>query len=219
MQADILIGSPAEALVSNDSVILIIDDNPRSIKALSLLIRDFGQVIFATSGEAGIAMTMKTKPDLILLDVEMPGMNGYEVCRQLKGDVATRSSGIIIVTSHQEQSFLKKASQLGVSAFLTKPPKAREIERAITIALARHGDLQELRRLNTELKKALEEIKTLRGIIPICASCKKIRGDEGFWQQIENYISQHSEAAFTHGICPDCARKLYPDMVDEMDFS
>lgn len=66
-----------------------------------------------------------------------------------------------------------------------------------------------------ELKKALEEIKTLSGFLPICASCKKIRDDKGYWNQIEVYISEHSEAEFSHGICPACVQKLYPDIYNE----
>jgi hypothetical protein len=66
-------------------------------------------------------------------------------------------------------------------------------------------------RLIAELQKALSEINKLSGMLPICASCKKIRNDEGYWEQIESYIRQHSEAEFSHSICPDCARKLYPE--------
>jgi len=62
-----------------------------------------------------------------------------------------------------------------------------------------------------KLNKALEEVKTLSGFLPICASCKKIRDDRGYWNQIEAYISAHSEAEFSHGICPECCKKLYPD--------
>ena len=65
------------------------------------------------------------------------------------------------------------------------------------------------------LKESLDEIKRLRGIIPICSSCKKVRNDSGYWQQVEEYIRDHSEANFSHGICPDCARELYPDMFKE----
>ncbi len=61
------------------------------------------------------------------------------------------------------------------------------------------------------LKTALDEIKTLKGIVPICSSCKKIRDDKGFWKHVETYIQEHSQAEFSHGICPDCSRKLYPD--------
>ena len=62
-----------------------------------------------------------------------------------------------------------------------------------------------------ELQKALKKVKTLSGFLPICASCKKIRDDQGYWNQIEAYISEHSEAEFSHGICPECAKKLYPE--------
>lgn len=72
---------------------------------------------------------------------------------------------------------------------------------------------QEKEELIQQLGKSLSEIKTLRGFLPICASCKKIRNDEGYWQQIEKYIQDNSEAVFTHGICPDCAEKLYPELM------
>lgn len=62
-----------------------------------------------------------------------------------------------------------------------------------------------------QLQDALANIKTLRGLLPICASCKKIRDDHGYWNQLETYIGAHSDAEFTHGLCPECARKLYPD--------
>ena len=70
-------------------------------------------------------------------------------------------------------------------------------------------------RLIIDLQKALSEVKKLSGFLPICASCKKIRDDQGYWNQIEEYISDHSEAQFSHGICPDCARKLYPELYQD----
>ena len=68
-----------------------------------------------------------------------------------------------------------------------------------------------------ELQDALDHIKTLRGIIPICANCKKIRDDDGFWSQVEVYVRAHSEAEFTHGLCPDCVEELYPDYARDRD--
>ncbi|PKN77035.1 MAG: hypothetical protein CVU52_02175, partial [Deltaproteobacteria bacterium HGW-Deltaproteobacteria-10] len=70
--------------------------------------------------------------------------------------------------------------------------------------------------LISELQKALSEIKALSGMIPICASCKKIRDDKGYWNQIESYIKDHSEAQFSHSICPDCVKKLYPEVYEKM---
>jgi hypothetical protein len=75
---------------------------------------------------------------------------------------------------------------------------------------------QEVNAKNQVLENALLEIRTLRGFLPICAHCKKIRDDQGYWNQIEKYIQAHSEAVFSHGICPDCMRELYPDIVDKV---
>ena len=68
---------------------------------------------------------------------------------------------------------------------------------------------------NRELQKVLSEIKQLRGILPICAECKKIRDDNGYWHQVESYVHNHTEAEFSHGICPDCMKKLYPDFIED----
>jgi hypothetical protein len=70
---------------------------------------------------------------------------------------------------------------------------------------------QEREKLILDLQNALQEVKTLSGLLPICASCKKIRDDKGYWNNLELYISEHSDAEFTHGICPECAQRLYPD--------
>jgi len=74
----------------------------------------------------------------------------------------------------------------------------------------------EKEQLIAQLQKAMQEVKVLSGFLPICASCKKIRDDSGYWSQIEEYISKHSNALFSHGICPDCVKKLYPDFHDEL---
>ena len=76
---------------------------------------------------------------------------------------------------------------------------------------------KELTDLNYKLENTIEELKTLRGIIPICASCKKIRDDSGYWNRIEAYIAKHSMAEFSHSICPDCIKKLYPELGDKDD--
>jgi hypothetical protein len=74
---------------------------------------------------------------------------------------------------------------------------------------------RQLTKNNLQLQQALENIKTLKGLIPICASCKKVRNDQGYWQQVEEYVSQHTEADFSHSLCEECARKLYPENFDK----
>ncbi|MBI5507754.1 MAG: hypothetical protein HY903_03260 [Deltaproteobacteria bacterium] len=70
-----------------------------------------------------------------------------------------------------------------------------------------------MRTLSTDLEKSLANVRTLTGMLPICAACKKIRDDKGYWNQIESYVRDHSEAEFSHGLCPECARRLYPDIL------
>jgi len=75
---------------------------------------------------------------------------------------------------------------------------------------------QKQRRLTETLQQALDSIKTLKAMLPICANCKKIRDDNGYWQTVEKYLSDHTDTSFSHGICPDCVRKLYPEFCDEV---
>jgi DNA repair exonuclease SbcCD ATPase subunit len=74
---------------------------------------------------------------------------------------------------------------------------------------------KEREKLVQELQYALENVKTLQGLIPICSNCKKIRDDKGFWNQVEGYIMKHSDATFTHGVCPECGKKLYGELYDK----
>ena len=99
------------------------------------------------------------------------------------------------------------------TATLIKPFQERELRATIEVAIAKaHVWSKEREELIAELQDALDEIKTLSGLLPICSSCKKIRDDEGYWTQVEVYIEKHSGAQFSHGICPDCIKKLYPHM-------
>jgi PAS domain S-box-containing protein len=110
----------------------------------------------------------------------------------------------------------KDGKQVDVEVSLTKT-----VYRGETVSLAYFRDITERKRTEEEREKlihqlqdALANIKTLRGLLPICASCKKVRDDKGYWNQIESFVRDHSEAEFSHGICPDCMNKLYPDFAD-----
>jgi YesN/AraC family two-component response regulator len=120
-----------------------------------------------------------------------------------------------VLTSHDSPELVRQASRSGVGAYLLKPPGRNEMERAIAISMARFEDLMELRRLNEELQNALTQIRTLRELLPICSACKKIRDDSGYWEELESYMMRYSGTQFSHGICPDCMERLYPDLENE----
>jgi len=93
-----------------------------------------------------------------------------------------------------------------------------ETERALVRDIAKRRQTEkEKEKLIRQLQKTLTEVTTLSGLLPICSSCKKIRDDKGYWNQIEMYVQKHSEAQFSHGICPDCAEKLYPEIYKKSD--
>lgn len=331
----------------NGYKILVVDDNEYGRYATSKTIKNAGfNVIEAATGKEAIDLALKEKPDLIVLDVNLPDINGLEVCRRIKSEIKTTFIPIIhlsatyvktsdkiaglefgadgylvhpidknelIATIHaflrlkdmqrklaeSEQQFRNIAENAldMICRFLFKPqpryvyvnPAATKMigytpeehyadpylrmkiihpddkEKYEQLMVEKHFDAkpvelrfihkngnivwveirqapiysddgeiigfdsicrditekkiaeQEKEKLIEQLKAALAEVKTLRGFIPICTSCKKVRNDKGYWEAIESYLQQHSEAEFTHSLCPECIRKLYPEYADEIE--
>ena len=201
-------------LVEDD--FLVADLIKRILSELDLGYKIIGK---AGDGKEGVELVCALKPDIVIMDIRMPIMNGIEAAKIIQEKCPTP---IIILTAYENSDLIKQASDAGVSAYLIKPIKKNLVEQSITIALARHNDIMEMRRLNKELKskiseieKAFAEIKTLKGIIPICSACKKIRDDEGYWENVADYMAAHTDAEFSHGICPDCMKKLYGDLMQD----
>ncbi len=328
--------------------ILVVDDDEPMRRGIVRLLRSEGyEIIEGTNGTECISLAKQHKPDLVLLDVNMPDMDGREVCKILKADaelenifiahvsasetstegqikglaygadayivqpisndellarvesllriknelekikksgeffsvtlqsiadgvLATDNDGRILLVNSAAESLTGKrrddcmgrvlhevlrfhlpgsrddctiplekiAAQrsvvsLGEDMLLVRPD-GRELCIAcngapivddkndvmgfvLTISdiTARKRAEQEREKLIRDLQAALDEVKTLSGMLPICSSCKKIRDDSGYWHQVENYIKDRSEADFTHGLCPDCMRTLYPDLFDQ----
>ena len=193
--------------------ILIIDDSPENLSVLTRMLVEQGyQARPAISGELALKAIPKARPDLILLDIMMaPGLDGYEVCRRLKADELTRDIPIVFMSALHDTINKIKAFECGGVDYITKPFQVEEVLARVNTHLALRRLQQRLEEKNAQLEEALASIKTLRGLLPICANCKKIRDDHGYWKQIEEYIESHSEALFSHGLCPDCADKLYAD--------
>lgn len=104
---------------------------------------------------------------------------------------------------------------LGTLCVMDRVPRELSAEQMthLTALAAQVTHVLELRRVSRQLAQALEEVKTLEGLLPICCQCKSIRSDEGEWMRLEGYVMSRTRANFTHGFCPDCAKKLFPDFV------
>jgi len=190
--------------------VLIAEDNPVVYKITERAVnkKEFLVIGWAKNGEEVLKLVPEVQPDVVLMDIEMPGMDGIEATREL---MEASPVPVVVLTSHESRHVVQRATDAGVGAYLVKPPKPRDIELSIIIAMARFQDIMRLRRLNEELREALGKVKLLSGLIPICARCKKIRNDSGYWEEVEIFIKEHSEALFSHGICPECTHELYDD--------
>jgi DNA-binding response OmpR family regulator len=185
------------------AMVLVVDDNPENLRLLGSVLETQGYATaMALNARDALAFAAGEKPDLILLDIMMPEIDGYETAKQLKNEKTTRDIPIIFLTAKTESEDIVRGFNAGAVDYVAKPFNTAEL-------LARI-------RTHIELKHARDEIRTLRGILPVCANCKSIRNDTGEWETMETYLHEHSEAEFSHGLCPACLKKLYPQMADDI---
>jgi len=156
-------------------------------------------------------------PVLAVLDWMMPGLDGTEVVRRVREQEkgGSASDYLILLTSRNSKADIVEGLEFGADDYVVKPFDGNEL-----LARIRVGErVMELQRALaarvSELQNALDRIRTLHGLIPICAGCKKIRDDQGYWQQVEKYITDRSDAEFSHGLCPECMRDIYPPEICE----
>lgn len=163
----------------------------------------------AVTGEEAVNMVAQLKPDLVLMDIVLKGdMDGIEAASIVRSKYKIP---VVYLTSYTDEDFLTRAKITAPFGYILKPFNARELHTTIEMAIYKHRSDAEREKLISELQEALAQVRTLRGCLPICATCKKIRDDKGYWTRIEQYIIEHTDADFTHGICPDCAKKFVDD--------
>jgi len=193
--------------LDRDPVVMVVEDVATSLHLLGTILRERGyQVITASDGPAALERVRETPPDLVLLDIEMPGMDGYEVCLRLKAEASTREVPVVFLTSRTGTEDILRGFRCGGQDYVTKPFQPMEL-------LARvhtHVTLKRTRDRELQLFKALRDsqgrVNTLYGLIPICTKCKRVRTDEGSWQSVEDYIQDHADAMVARRLCPDCGQ-------------
>ena len=193
--------------------ILTADDDAMLRHGLSVQLRRWGYepIVCANGAEARAVLKGGDPPQLAILDRTMPGAGGIELCAEIRADAALQSTYVILLTAHDTRDDILHGLDGGADEYLTKPLDW-EMLRARLRAGARIVTLQQDLALRVaELQEALANVKQLSGLLPMCSYCKRIRDDGDYWQQLETYLSHHSEAEFSHGICPPCLERVAKD--------
>jgi len=202
--------------------VLLVEDNPGDARLLEEDLREVpGQEFELTHVERLEEASERLREeeyDVVLLDLSLPDSSGLDTVKRTFNEAPTMP--IVVLTGLDDESLGLSAVREGAQDYLVKgQTQGRLLVRAIHYALERERLLEEREQLIQECQEALATVKRLSGLLPICASCKRIRNDRGYWQQIEQYLNEHSEATFSHGLCPECARRLYPDLFEEDDIA
>lgn len=185
--------------------ILIAEDDPVSRCLLeATLVKSGYEVIVTTNGEDAWEALERDAPPVAILDWMMPGLDGVEVCRRVRAIQTPAPTYLILLTAKSEKQDIVHGLEAGADDYVTKPFDRLELQSRVSVGL-RIAELQRnLANRVVDLEAALTRVKQLQGLLPICSYCKKVRDDQNYWQQVDSYISKHSEVEFSHSICPAC---------------
>ncbi len=196
------------------------EDEPLTARVVQRRLELAGFIVeVARDGEEGLEKCREHDFAVVLVDKNMPVRDGMQVVQALADEQGPPS---IMLTGTGDELSAVEALKSGASDYIVKDPEGRYLEllplvvgqviEKRRVAEAKLRAEEEKERLIVELQEALANVKTLSGLLPICASCKKIRDDDGYWTMVETYLSERSDAEFSHGICPDCGKELYGDL-------
>ena len=190
---------------------LLIEDNPADVELikhqLSKTEKARHELLHVDRLDAGLALLGTEQIDVVLLDLNLPDGMGIKTFE--RANAQAPHMPIIVLTGHDDDELGIEAVQKGAQDYLVKGTVSNNLlGRSIRYAIER-------KKMLTQLEQSMKEIRTLKEFLPICSGCKKIRDDQGYWTQIEAYISSQTDTEFSHGICPDCAKTLYKDYYDK----
>lgn len=190
--------------------ILIAEDDAVSRRVLEATLVKWGyDVVVTTDGQQALdALKQPDAPSLAVLDWMMPGLDGSEVCRRIREAIGGRLLYVLLLTAKGNKEDIVEGLTAGADDYVVKPFDRAELQARLNVGERILRLQAELAKRVNELELALSKVNLLQGLLPICCYCKKIRDDQNYWQQVEGYIAEHSEAQFTHAICPSCREKI-----------
>ncbi len=188
-----------------DMLIYVADDDEINLRLIRTVLANAGfeNIRLFSSGTSMMVETVRIRPDLLLLDIMMPGFSGYDVLERIKQDPSLEDIPVIMITAAsmgENLEPLARSFELGAMDFISKPFANLELIQRVKSALRMEKQRQ-------SLENAAKQIRSLEKLLPICSYCKKIRADKNYWQEVETYISDHTDTMFSHSICPDCYEK------------
>jgi sigma-B regulation protein RsbU (phosphoserine phosphatase) len=199
--------------------VLIADDDRIAAAVLSRTLQQWNYDVTVVADGAEAWRHLQTAQStgtatLAILDWMMPHLEGADVCRRVRRELPMANMYLILLTSLESRSDIVAGLDAGADDYLVKPCDPDELRARVSVGVRVLALQERLADRVSELQEALASVKQLRGLLPICSYCKRIRGDDQYWTQVESYVSARSDAQFSHGICPPCAQKLNQE-IDE----
>jgi sigma-B regulation protein RsbU (phosphoserine phosphatase) len=190
--------------------VLVADDDRVTGEILSRTLRrwNYESTLVSDGAQAWAFLNAVTSPTLAILDWMMPEIDGPEVCRRVRAERPDANMYLLLVTARESRGDVVAGLDAGADDYIIKPFDPEELRARVAVGVRVLALQQKLAERVGELQTALANVRQLRGLLPICSYCKRIRGDGQYWQQVEGYIAAHSDAQFSHGICPSCFNAL-----------
>lgn len=201
--------------------VLIAEDDTVSRRVLERLLGKWGHEVTTTMDGAAAWEVLHAPgaPSLAILDIMMPGIDGLELCRRVRQSPNHNPTYIILLTANIGVREIVKGIAAGADDYLTKPYDSEELRVRVQVGERIVALQTNLAERVKQLEVALAHVKQLEGILPICSYCKKIRNDADKWQNVETYVADHSQAEFSHGICPTCYETSVKPQLESLQMS
>lgn len=226
---------PAPPANDEQVVVLLVDDQAFVAEVLRRFFAEDPRIQLHSCSQPNEAVNVanQVKPTVILQDLVMPGVDGLAIVGRFRANAATKDTPIIVLSSKEEAQTKSLAFTVGANDYLVKLPDRLELlarvryhSKAYLTQRQRDEAFRALREsqeqlmesnaallaVNQKLGEALAEVKQLSGLLPMCAYCKRVRDDKNYWNQIESYLSEHSDLRLSHGVCEDCFKKQASEM-------
>ena len=190
--------------------VLVAEDHHISRHLLERSLTNWGfDVVTAEDGESAIELlSANDPPSLAIIDWMMPRLDGLDVCRHVRKQTGRPYTYLILLTAKSQKDEITAGLRAGADDYVIKPFDPDELRARLMVG-QRVVDLErKLAKKVVDLEVAMADVKTLKGLLPICMYCKSIRDDKDYWHQIEAYIHHQTGTDFSHGICPNCLAKL-----------